>query len=236
MGEKQAIDVVMLAWPNHPKRIEYFDAAVASLHEHLTATGFSVDFHCSSESERDPARDWYGCELSALCTVAGINLDYRDGNADLGANMNAALRMGDAPWELLVQDDFALIEPLDISEGIAFLDSHPGFAAVRYHYGLNTTKFTGDVDGFRVVDINGPWPFSDSCQLRRRTFASAYGEYAESTEKRPVVHGGSESDMCSRLRASGANIAASPRPMFKHIGKTRAEYRDHRPSRRDDSK
>ena len=226
------IDVVMTAWPNHPKRIGYFDQMVASLCRNLHGGIRRIDYLCSAETDRDPDSDWCGDQLAAICQSAGIGLEWRNSTADLGANMNAALRMGSAPYQLLVQDDFKLVESLDLTDGIVFLESHADFAAVRYHYGLNTTRFTEEIDGFRVVDMTGPWPFSDSCQLRRRTFSSQYGEYLESSESHPVVHGGSESRMCGVLRDSGAKVAASRKPVFKHIGITRAEYRDHRKSRR----
>jgi hypothetical protein len=224
----------MLAWPNHPKRIEYFQDMLKSLAERLSASSHAMRYFCSAEIDRDPENCWYGDKLSAICHGAGIPLKWRDAPADLGANMNAALRMGSAAWQLLVQDDFELQQEVDLSKGIAFLEDHPDFAAVRYHWGLYSTKFTHEIDGFRVVDIDGPWPFSDAGQLRRRNFTATYGEYAESTTSRPVVHGGSESAMCAVLKAARAKIAASPKPVFKHIGITRAEYRDHRKSRRGD--
>lgn len=227
MGEKQGIDVVMLAWPNHPKRIEYFAKMIAALRSNLQASRHRLRYFCSAENERDPHSGWFGEDLKLICRVEDVALRWRAGGADLGANMNAALRMGSAPWQLLVQDDFQLMNPLDISEGVRFLTEHPDFAAVRYHWGLYSTQFTGELGGFKVVNIDGPWPFSDAGQLRRRSFSTTYGEYLEG-----VVHGGSESAMCGVLKAARVKIAASPKPAFKHIGITRAEFRDHRKSRR----
>ena len=67
MESKPIIDVAMVSWPNHPKRVEYMAAVMESLSAKLTASDHELRWYCSIETERDPRSTWHGDELEAIC-------------------------------------------------------------------------------------------------------------------------------------------------------------------------
>ncbi len=228
------IDVLLVTWPNHARRIEYFRRTVAALRKHLSASRHALRWLCSAESERDPAATWHGDELAMLCREWEIELRWRDEPASLGGAMNAAARLATAPIYFLVQDDWELLAPLDLSPGAELMLAHPELDILRYSYFEHPehgTRFAGELDGWRVVDIDGCWPYGDDPQLRRLDFHRRWGWYLEGGR-----HGASESQMLLTLVAGRARIAAADRNYFGHFGEVAAvpiwrEYRERAVSR-----
>jgi len=226
------IDICLVTWPNHPRRIEYFRSTLRLLRVRLCASGHIVNWYCSSESERDHRGTWHGNELDALCAAEGIRLSYRNGPASVGANMNAAMRLGMAPYVFLVQDDFELARPCDLSPGVRLLAEHAEVDLVRYSWPAHLVRYSGEIAGFRILDINGPWPYGDDPQLRRRSFTQKWGQLLEGGP-----HGVNEPDMCRRFVARKAVVAvADERPFFGHKGAVSSvpldkEYRNREVSR-----
>ncbi len=237
-----AIDVILVTWPNHPKRIDYFRRTADALRVRLIASRHVLRYRCSAESERDPRSTWHGDELAAYCSAFDIDLCWRPQGspASLGANMNAACALAQSESFFLVQDDYELLEPLDLSPGADFLSAHPIVDLLRYSYYQHPehgTQFRGELDGWRLVDLDGFWPYGDDPQLRRPSFIQRWGKYLEGDR-----HGASESDMLLRLvhrRLPGggrATIAAADRSYFGHFGEVAAvpldrEYRERAVSR-----
>lgn len=221
------IDVNLVTWPNHPRRIEYFRRTVGLLHERLSAWACPIAWRCSSDSEHDPAASWHGEELQALCDAAEINLSWRNGPAGLGENMNAAARLGVNPYVLLVQDDFELRYPLDLAPGVRLLRDHPEVDLIRYGWPGHMTKTLpspeNDIDGWKRVAIPGHWPYGDEPQLRRRSFHDKWGPYVEEG-----IHGHSESQMLHKLVHGNAVIVLADKLYFHNFGAVSAVIDDHR--------
>lgn len=218
------IDLVLVTWPNHPSRLAYFGDCINLLKKHLTASEHEIRWLCSAESERDSTKPWQGDELEALCRQHGIALKWREGKAGLGENMNAALRLCTAPLIFLVQDDFYLNGPLDLSLGADYLTEHVEVDLLRYSWPGDDRVTLVDVpDGTRRFDLDGGWPYGDDPHLRRPDFMERWGWYLEN-----VPHGVSEGDMVHRLIAGGANIAAADRIYFGHGGAVTAVIDDPR--------
>jgi hypothetical protein len=224
-----AIDVVLVTWPNHPKRIKYFARTMRALREKLTATRHVLRYRCSAESESDPQSTWHGDDLEALCRDWDITLAWRPPPASLGGNMNAACKLAESEVFLLVQDDFQLLDPLDLSSGAEFMARHPTVDLLRYSYYQHPqhgTQFAGELEGWRLVDVDGYWPYGDDPQMRRPLFQHRWGLYLEDCQ-----HGASEGDMLHRLVAGRATIAAADRSYFGHFGEVSAVpiAQEHRP-------
>lgn len=229
----ETIDVVLVTWPNHPRRIEYFRRTVDALRAKLTAGRHALRWLCSSETFRDCASTWHGDELTEICRESGIELHWRPGAPSLGANMNAAGRLATAPVHFLVQDDYELLYPLDLSPGADVLASDRGVDLIRYSYFLHPehgTRFTGGAGGagrhdWQRVDVRGPWPYGDDPQMRPAGFHHRWGWYLEGGQ-----HGVSEGDMLHRLVKGRANIWAADRCYFGHFGEVAAvpESAEHR--------
>ena len=218
------VDVVITAWPNHPRRIDYFRQTWAALQEKLTASHHSLRFHVSAESERDPDHPWHGDELQSMADTEGFDLRWREGPASLGANMNAALRLATAPTIFLVQDDWLLLEPLDLSPGIDFLVATPTVELLRYSWPGDLPTFIPNIDGWRRIALDGMWPYGDNPHLRRSNFGNRFGWYLEGGR-----HGRSEGEMLYRLVRLGTGIAVADRNYFDHIGQVASVVNEYRP-------
>ena len=218
------IDVNLATWPNHPQRLEYFQHLWSTLKNRLAASRHELRFHASAEGESDPRHPWMGKELTEFCRAEGIDLHWRVARADLGANMNAALRLGGAPHVFLVQDDFELLRPCDLSLGVELLDAEPTVDLIRYGW-PPMTSFAGDMRGWPLVDIRGDWPYGDEPQLRRRTFALKWGWFTEGGR-----HASSESNLLWQLVRGNARIVVADLMYFGNCGAVSAvpvdrEYR-----------
>ncbi len=241
------IDVAIAAWPNHPKRLEYFQLVVESLREHLTASRHELRLFCSAETERDPARRWCGLELEHLCTEHGISLSWRDAPANLGANMNAALAMCTGDYILLQQEDWRLKHPLDLSDGADFLAARGHLSVVdeplgaspflrpdilRYSWPEDPKMHPAMIEqprwpcGYRQIDVGGKWPYGDDPHLRRPGFMHDFGWYHEGGR-----HGSASASMMKFLVRRRAVIAAAGRCYYKHCGSVSSVLNDKRKRR-----
>jgi hypothetical protein len=224
----ETIDVCIPTWPNHPRRIDYLRQMLEH-NEELRATGFSVRTYCSAESERDPACEWRGDDLEALCDQYAIELKWRIGPANLGANMNATMAMGSGELVYLQQDDWVLQERLDLSAGGRLLLDNPDVDIVRYNWptapGMEPT-FCGDIKGWRLIDVQGPWPYGDDPHLRRRNFMDMWGWYYDKGK-----HGTASSALMRKLVLGNAKIVVADKPYYKHIGYVSAVVDDVRSGR-----
>lgn len=228
MDKNPDIDVCLVTWPNHPRRIEYFKRTLVSLEKNLTASRHTLRLLCSSEAERDPQSTWHGEELQEICQQKKIPLVWHQPPASLGGGMNHAIRQSTAPLIYLQQDDFELLEPLDLSPGADFILAHPEVDLLRYSYPIHPeygTSFSGEIDGWRQVNIDGSWPYGDDPHLRRRDFLDKWGFYLEGQH-----HGAAETDMLCRLVGRRAVICAADRCYYGHFGQVAAvplskEYR-----------
>ena len=218
------IDVVLVTWPNHPARFAYFCDCLNALQKHLSASRHEIRWLCSAESERDPAAEWHGEQLTAVCEKFDIELHWREGKAGLGENMNAAIRLCDSPLIFLVQDDFYLLEPLDLSDGAEYMTEHVEVDLMRYSWpGDDRVTLTLEGDGTRRFALDGGWPYGDDPHMQRQDFTARWGHYLEG-----VKHGDSEGDMIRRLINGNANIAAADKSYFGHAGSVSAVIHDHR--------
>jgi len=222
------IDVALVTWPNHPKRIEYLKRTLDSLNAQIFADHHKWRWYCSSESERDPAHSWHGDELAELCRARGVILNYRHGPANLGANMNAAMRMGSGDFVFIQQDDWVLGHPLDLSPGADLLAAHPEIDIVRYNWpgGSMSPTFAGAIDGWPLIDNRGRWPYGDDPHLRRRDFMEKWGWYYDKG-----LHGTASATLMGKLIAGKAKIVTADQRYYSHCGYTSANIIDSRPGR-----
>lgn len=217
-----SVDIVIVTWPNHPKRWQYFLECVGRAYEAITASRHKLRWACSSESERDPAQPWFGDQLAGWCERREIPLVFRQGPASLGAAMNAAGDLIQADYGLLLQDDFWLESPLDLSDGVDWMDAHPEADTLRYSWpGMERVTVCGELDGLRRLDPHGSWPYGDDPHLRRRNFFERFGRYLEGPP-----HGNSEGNMLYAMARAGAQIYLADQIYFGHAGAVPAVIND----------
>ena len=216
MLRTKTIDVAMVSWPNHPKRIVYLTHVLDALRKMFSAGEHELRWYCSAETQRDPKSSWHGDELEALCKSHGITLAWRDARANLGANMNAAMRMGSGEFVYLQQDDWLLRYPLDISPGANLLTRHLELDMVRYSWpdgdDMRPT-FVDGPEGWRKIDPKGKWPYGDDPHLRRRDFMDQWGWYREGGG-----HGTASSGLMKTMARGSARIVAADRAYYEHHG------------------
>lgn len=219
------IDVAITTWPNHPQRLAYFSRTMHAFANLVTASEHELRFYCSAETERDPKTSWHGDDLEELCGDLRIELQWREAPANLGANMNAAMRMGSGDLIFLQQDDWCPIEPFDLSFGAQCLLER-GFAPtsvdiVRYSWPLDPSMApTFGQCGFRHLSdiwkrfsMSGNWPYGDDPHLRRRDFMDRWKWYLEGG-----LHGTASADLMQTLRDGNALILAAEKVYYQHIG------------------
>jgi len=208
------VDIALVTWPNRPARLAYFERTVLTLKANLTATGHTVRWLCSSESERDPDREWCGEGLAAFCERYEIELSWRDGPASPGGNMNRAMQLGCGDVILLHQDDWLLRQPLDIGPGVDLLLANRDVDLVRYSFPQNEKQRPTLVpwqSGWVKFDLQGQWPYGDDPHLRRRDALDKWGLYAENK-------GFAEGDFLRRLVAGNALIVGPGVSYYAHCG------------------
>jgi hypothetical protein len=210
------IDVAITSWPNHPKRIEYTELVFQSLQEKLTASQHDLRFYCSAETTRDPRSTWHGNELAALCEQYEVEVQWRGSPANLGANMNSAMRMGSGEFVFLNQDDWWLREPLDLSPGAEFLDRNRGWDMVRYCWPQADYMALTLIPGpgqWRTVDPRGRWPYGDDPHLRRRDFMDKWDWFVEGGG-----HGSASGALMNKMAQGRAKIVVADKVYYEHKG------------------
>lgn len=201
------VDVTLVAWPNHPKRLEYARTTIQSLRQYLSPT---CVYHCSAESTHDPKHEWCGDGLATLCDNEGVALHWRDGPPGLGDNMNAALRLGTAGYILLVQDDRPLLRPLDLRPSVDAMEADPSIDLIRYDWPPDVHFVTPTP--WPRFDTHKGWHYGDEPHLRHRAFMDTWGWYIEDR-----LGGFAECDMFRRLRKGNADIRAADQRYFGHL-------------------
>lgn len=207
------IDVVLITWPNHPRRMEFLRRTWDSLQANLCASDHLFRFLCSSESEPDPECKWCGEELEEFCRENFIPLSWAKGPASLGHGMNAAMDLSDSDVVFIHQDDYELLHPLDLSPGANMLVQHREVDLIRYGYppqefGWRLLPYQ---DGWMRFDTTAKWSYGDEPHLQRRDFANRY-RYTEGNGH------ASEGCMLHNLVAHRAIILAADKPYYGHFG------------------
>lgn len=211
------IDVAICTWPNHPERFDYFQRMIESLTTNLIASRHMLRFFCSAETAHDPDFEWMGSGLSCLCEMMGIELHWRDAPPNLGANMNAAIRMCSAPIIFVQQDDWCLDHPLDLSPGAEFMLEHKEVDLLRYCWPDNDRMrptFIDQPDGYRRINMRGRWPYGDEPHMQRQDFVQKWGEFLEGG-----IHASASSALMTKLRDGKANIRVADKNYYHHFGK-----------------
>jgi hypothetical protein len=127
--------------------------------------------------------------------------------------MNHALQTATSELIVLAQDDYELMEPLDLSPSAELLTNCPQVDLVRFAYPATLgCKFIKEKDGFKQFDLRAPWPYGDEPHMRRRGFMDKYGWYREN-----IGHA-AEANMLWRLAAMGALIVATEKIYFGNFG------------------
>jgi hypothetical protein len=190
----------------------------------VTASRHKIHRICISESEHDPLNNWYGPHLEDYCKQIDLPLVYRERKANLGEMMNDAMNASKTKYTMIVQDDWYLEHPCDLSPGINLMEKHPQIDIIRYSWpGETMITPKGDLEGWRKLDPKGMWPYGDDPHIRRDTFKKRFGPYYTG-----LRHGSSESDMVYRFGDRNAFVLLADKLYFGHCGEVSAVINDER--------
>lgn len=228
----KTIDVCLVTWPNHIARLAYFVTTFYSLKARLKASRHELRWYCSADCHYHPDNEWRDHDrIEWMLEENSVSFNWKGGPGrppNLGANMNAAMRMGDGDYIFLVQDDWLLLDDVDLSDGADKIgDFSESF--VRYSWpdqdGMRPIFLSHEGD-FDQIDMSGPWPYGDDPHLRHRKSLETLGYYLEGGG-----HASASGDFMRRLIEQDAAIFATRRSHFRHIGDVSAVIDDKRPRR-----
>jgi len=195
-----------------------------------TIQGIKQNFHY-------PQLWWWICDdgspkghVSALVDEIGPTYNVRVFDANrrgVGYGMNNSLRsiFDVSDLVLVMEDDWYLSLPLDVSPYVNTLVNHPETGMIRFGYlSPNILGYTVSMENklFWRIDSNGEtYRFTGHPSLRHRRFHTVYGYYDEG-----LAPGMTELSMCGKVnqRPDGPHILypceAGAWGFFGHIGAT----------------
>jgi hypothetical protein len=212
------VAIGIITYPRYPARLEYLEDNLKSIARYLAIARHDVAQYCSCEFDR--SGDVGG--VARLCKTYGWSLYLKKGTPCMGANTNNSMRIAfdelGADYLLHLIDDSLVINAVDLSDAIDFLDATPEVDILRCHWSGRPgalPTFHERADGYMQVDPESYRFYDDSPHLRRSTFVDKFGWSVEATPERA---GYIEREMTRTLRARGANIVAMPRLWFAKGG------------------
>ena len=117
-----SITICSTAWPRDEHRWGYWRDAVASLEKFLNPSCQVSRWVVSCESDEVGDKD----AVWRFCAEHGMDLIWRSGRANQGANINHLLAQVNTPWELMIEDDLGLDGPLSLGQQLRFMDQNNG--------------------------------------------------------------------------------------------------------------
>lgn len=208
MSVAAPIEVAITAYPNSKARVGYLADAASDLRRNLLASRQTIDRIVVSAEEVIP-------ELTRMvrrvCDYFDLELHWRAGPANIGRNHNALDALLTQPIVLWMEEDNRLLLRTDISQDVKFLEEHPDYALVRWHWIVPNTHKGAPLGGAMYeMDPASRWHYSNPIHVRhRRRFARAVGA-AEVTDHQVSPQ---ESAANRRLAASGLKVALRhPKP------------------------
>lgn len=212
--------VAMITWPNSEERIAYFRRSVAAIHNNLHYCGNPVEIFASGESEGLTTAEII--RFNKIAEADRVNLTWRNGPAHIGANMNTVLSRQDVnrhDFILLTQDDYVLMDTLDIEAYCDFLSNNNEYALIRLGYSpLPAHTLLGPIFewyglNLRYLDGRSAYLYGDQPHLRRKNSLINLARYSEQGGI-----GNPEVEFNGTLQGSKWLIAGSIHQAFEHCG------------------
>jgi len=225
------ITICLTTWPRSKERVEYCKQAITSVAYRTKSFGdlrHHVEIVCSIESQevsQSAMRD-----LTDFLFNSTVRWSVKRTPANLGANLNrvmmGAIWLG-ADYILLMDDDYMVPAPLDLSPYCDFLDANQKFAMVRLSWTVipagdprsHWIKFKpGEIEmpnGGKLLEVDpqSTYFYAQQPHLRRAKFHQEYGWHKEGGN-----HGEPECELNAAIKAGKWRMAASPVQLFKDCG------------------
>ena len=232
------IGLAFLTYPVNEDRMSYLTRALIEAATHITASQDELICFCScesaaenfakrSDSDKLPPIDVLKPyaktkkRIERLCRAFRVQLRWNSWPPSMGANENNAMQIAfdelHCDYMMLHIDDCYATEPIDLSEGIAFLEENPDVDILRYHWSprKECKPIMTELGAWQQVDPQSKWFYDDSPHVRRSDYVAKFGRHYKG---RPIDCGRTESETNRVLRARGARIVATSHRMFEKDG------------------
>lgn len=120
-----AVDVIVCTY-NRPGELK---STLEALLDNLRYSG-PLNFFLADDSS--PAAAIKKVKASAVYKSLGATIISTDKNSGWAANVNNAMRNTSSPYIFFLEDDYVLGQPLDLSAGVALLETKPDIGMLRY--------------------------------------------------------------------------------------------------------
>lgn len=176
------INILTIAWNRFPERFDYFQVMVNSIKENLSLGHHEYEWIVSIESERHLLKK----EMEDFCNKNNIKYYYKPGKPLLATNLNYGLSLCKQPFIFYIQDDFILLNKLDISKDIDFMIAHKDISIIRYRDTRAAERvYTKQVDknlDLWEVSNKVPYYYNDNPQLKRKDLVKLTGDFCNKYE------------------------------------------------------
>ena len=219
------IGLGFLTYPVNEDRMSYLTRALIEAATHITASQDELICFCSCESAAANFARRVDSKakrrIERLCRAFRVQLRWNSQPPSMGANENNAMQVAfdelHCDYMMLHIDDCYATEPIDLSEGIAFLEENPSVDILRYHWSprKECKPIMTELGAWQQVDPQSKWFYDDSPHIRRSNYVEKFGLHYKG---RPIDCGRTESETNRVLRARGAEIVATSHRMFEKDG------------------
>jgi hypothetical protein len=215
------IDLCVQIWPNHPRRLEYFERTMAALSQKLSAGGCTLSLRVSAESEEPsgPGCRWCGEELADLCRDLKAPLRFRDGPANMARHLDEIFGGSEGDLLFFCQDDYELNRPLDIGPAARLLldERESRLAGIRFW--ANSDYEDERQQGWLRVRRNTNFAYADNPALWHPRFFRELGPFPDGGKHlaHEILMSGklAESDL---VVLAAAEVEDEPNYWFGHTG------------------
>ncbi len=212
---KTGIDIIYTTWIRSLERLAYFVVSIQSLKGQLIFYGMPHKFIVSVETEgmilHKPFKNY--------CNRENIEINYKFTAPSLSSGINFANSLGENPLILFMQDDFRMIQPLDINRCANLLLDNDDYYVIRFR----NRDFSGAKEITpSIVELSPEmrgFYWSDNPHLKKRTYHEATGAFIDSI-KDGVDQGRCENDMNAKAKKIGHThkILSFKEEIFAHLG------------------
>jgi len=207
-------------------RLPEITRTISALQQHFIYPG-EISWHLADDSSPSPYLN------SIANAFPDIQFTYTLGNrGGWGVNANNALTSlnKDFPYVFLIEDDYVATRDINITAGVALMESNPRVCAVRYdgiaghilNLRLREQKTPIGTLAFMYIDKDSPHLhiYSNRPHLRHTERFACYGEYVRRKSLGETEQGFAHKVKASRGCMDFVILADGVLPAFDHIGKS----------------
>ena len=213
---RQPIDIITTVCLTCDKRVDYLQRTLWAMRKYLSV---SRPVRYTISLEWDPTNSHRLARVQKIVKDHEATLIMRPENskARLGAHLDFCLPQLKSDLWFYLQDDWELVRPINLDQGIEMIETHPQIGMVRYWAATRWWNYHGEKWGW--ADRGAPYCIAYNPAIwHRRLFESL--KYLDC----PRYRRASERDMASRFKhtpfqaIAPSEVVTAASYYFRHIG------------------